>query len=229
MDSLQGTAAAIQPMLAAGRMRRLCRRSRPMAGLPRAWYTNKGLLLARAPPVAALHVAFLDIAFASHNPPFIHSLVRTTDGMCHDIRIMYQGTVNRNTPLDNPDALAAAAEAGKRQCNTALGSGWTYVKTVNFDPQSGRNEWQHTCRICDRSLADAALLWCAWGNMFSCVNGAARFAASTTCLQTVRKCDFGVLPPTPFLQVWHFIRVLRQVSRTLQCLHYSGVHPDLLV
>ena len=78
---------------------------------------------------------------------------------------MYQGAANKNTLLDNPDALAAAAEAGKRQCNYALGAGWQYVQTVNFDPQSGRNEWQHTCRICDRSLADAALLWCAWGDI----------------------------------------------------------------
>ncbi len=136
----------------------------PPARLPLAWYTNEGLLFARAPPVTAFAgAAFPATAFTSHSPPFIHSLVRTTDGMCHDIRIMYQGAANKNTPLDNPDALAAAAEAGKRQCDYALGAGWQYIGTVNFDPQSGRNEWQHTCRICDRSLGDAALLWCAWG------------------------------------------------------------------
>lgn len=112
------------------------------------------------------------------HPTIRHPVVRTTGGTCHDIRIIYQGNVVQGTPLDNPDALANAAKDGARQCETYLGSRWQYVRTVNFDPQNGKYEWQHTCRICDRSLADAALMWCVCWDMLLVivVTGTARFA-----------------------------------------------------
>ncbi len=88
--------------------------------------------------------------------------VRTNrDGICHEVRILYQtsdGEIPKKDKLDNPDALAAAAKDGVRKCDNALGGGWAYIRTVNFEHT---NEWEHVCRICDPSLADAALMWCA--------------------------------------------------------------------
>lgn len=68
--------------------------------------------------------------------------------------------VKQKAPLDTAEALEAAVQTGTKLCKL-FGDAWNYIRTVEYDPQNGNHEWQHICRLCDRTLNDAVLMWCA--------------------------------------------------------------------